>query len=575
MSTKGEDDAISSLEGYTRYASSRSTAVEPVKPEYSETPIMLSKVHSSQVQGTGIEMERLRTMRLEQTYSEPKYDQRQDNHQQNGNENSGLRTSATEDANLEVDDWANLFSSKKTLTLTRAPSAIPISHVSTSPARIFMSNPTGNRLPPKPPVSISQIAKYRGRASNVEKETTGELAHDADEKRKEVTDEKGLGIEKDEPGVIWVRSFSAQNGGSVFVGKSAAPSFSGILGDDGSVNSTDSQELYAMQQLMGSTDNKNEPISKRQVHSADSQELYAVQQMMAKSADGEKALESITRKRSTQNKSVVSGKDFSIRSKSSDSSGSDAFNGDVNTILADDVTEGQSIGEFSDSDESDSDDEMEEFGNFTVEDMEDVISLDDDADDESQSSDSRSSDETNDNMEIFDAAAEVNSMKISEIQGNKSFSGSEISGSFDEDDEKLALMNTEQDPDDTDGKKKKAVAIEEPTTNKNKKKKKRVFKLATGLGRKKTSAKTVNMQPVAKHKKTKKKQANTKKMKVSKMKSTGIRAPKKKGREKKKGVQLQTIRLNDVDDDLVPKKGDPGVNGEFSITLLKYIVFQE
>ena len=70
MSTKGEDDAISSLEGYTRYASSRSTAVEPVKPEYSETPIMLSKVHSSQVQGTGIEMERLRTMRLEQTYSE-------------------------------------------------------------------------------------------------------------------------------------------------------------------------------------------------------------------------------------------------------------------------------------------------------------------------------------------------------------------------------------------------------------------------------------------------------------------------------------------------------------------------
>jgi hypothetical protein len=53
-------------------------------------------------------------------------------------------------------------------------------------------------------------------------------------------------------------------------------------------------------------------------------------------------------------------------------------------------------------------------------------------------------------------------------------------------------------------------------------------------------------------------------MKASKMKTTGIRPPKKKTIEKKKRVQLQSIRVNNgqTDDDIMPRKGEPGVNGE-------------
>lgn len=514
MSMASDDDQISSLGGYKRYASSRSNAflMEPSKPK----PNLCESSKMSRV-----------------VSSPANFDQRQDNHY-GGTQNDGLRMCVTEDGkhSLEDGDWDTLFNSNKNLALTRAPSALPstTSRVGSAPGT---PAPQSNTRPPKAPVSISQMPEYGSRNLNTKKSVTN-----SDERE-----------EPPEAGVIWVRSFSAKNGNSLFVGKPAPELKGTVLDDDGSLASADSQELYALRQMMEKS----------------------TQDVIGQKPDNLK----------------------SLRSKDSDeSSCAVSLIEDVNTLLAEESSDEEEVSkiELSESESSESEDEMDEFGNFTVEDLDDSIHLGVEEDDDESISDESSRSSRTDDKDVFDAANEANSMRITEVNGKKIGSGgsvkttlSEISGSFDEDGDDTENKNTKVDD---QSKPKSLINDEEP--EKAGKKKKRIFKLATGLGRKKTSSKTLKTEPATKsrtarqkklssNKKgsktskkgaikkttiTPKKEVKTKRrMKSSKMKSTGIRIPKNK-REKKKRVQLQTIRVNDVYDDLVPRKGDPGVHGE-------------
>jgi hypothetical protein len=583
MSQVDDDETIGSLGGFKRYSTSRSTNGDLAKPE--ENEISLNKVHSTKL--SGIEVERLRTMRLERTNNairpDPMLrtitsDERQDI-LENGNNDEEHRLSTLEDTNLEVDE--NLFETTKSLTLTREPSTLPLARAATSDARVPVA-PAPSSKPPlgRPPVSISEIAEYRSRALSKSPKTSMDEASNTGLGNVGTSSNKDVDKPAaDEDGVIWVRSFSTSNGGSIFVGK-PAPGIKTIISDDVSTTSADSQEAYAMRQMMmNSVDGNSQSVeaamarsaSRIRQHSIDSQEGYAMQKLAENANSNEKIEEEIA---------TAIQKDFSLQAMSSESSDACAsLNFDENTLLDDEAnkTNGTSGGELSaSSEESDSDDDMAEFGNYTMEDLEEALSIEKADDDDSISSDSRSS-EDSDDMDVFDAAAEVNTMKISEVKGptmatDKSVKTalSEISGSFDQDDAdefgpKVELDKKETDTKDPNGKKKK---------------KKRVFKMATGIGKKKTSAKTVNMEPILKSKKmrkkkginakkpgtiTKKKETTAKKnMKASKMKTTGIRPPKKKTIEKKKRVQLQSIRVNNgqTDDDIMPRKGEPGVNGE-------------
>ena len=87
--------------------------------------------------------------------------------------------------------------------------------------------------------------------------------------------------------------------------------------------------------------------------------------------------------------------------------------------------------------------------------------------------------------------------------------------------------------------------------------------MGTGLGKKKGEMKTVKIE-AKKMKVSKRENLERKKVKKTKMKTSGVRVPKKKVIKKKGGVQLRTIRINGQldQDDIVPRKGDPGVKGE-------------
>lgn len=205
-----------------------------------------------------------------------------------------------------------------------------------------------------------------------------------------------------------------------------------------------------------------------------------------------------------------------------------------------------------DSDDSESEDEMDEFGNYTVAD-----SSDSDIDEESDD------DQEDDDDESIDSEADPN-FEVSSIKGSIKSAVSDVSGSFD-DDEKLGLLDMivediEQDPNDMDGKKKEAKDLAAKKKNK-----KRVFKLGTGLGRKKTESKTVKTEAVTK--KTKTKRGKKVQVKSTTMKQTVMHAQKSKMIKKKQGVQLRTIRINGQldQDDIVPRKGDPGVKGKYTI----------
>jgi hypothetical protein len=126
---------------------------------------------------------------------------------------------------------------------------------------------------------------------------------------------------------------------------------------------------------------------------------------------------------------------------------------------------------------------------------------------------------------------------------------SEVSGSFDDDE---LLTQGQGLPDDTDA---------DMEVLQNAKKTKRIFKIGKGLGKKKGDMKTVKTE-FKDENEAKGGLLGLRKFKRTKMKKSAVKAP-KKVIKKKKGVQLRTIRLKgDIDqDDIVPRKGDPGVKG--------------
>ena len=89
--------------------------------------------------------------------------------------------------------------------------------------------------------------------------------------------------------------------------------------------------------------------------------------------------------------------------------------------------------------------------------------------------------------------------------------------------------------------------------------------MSAGIG-KNAATTTVKTEEVTGKKKKKRgpTSKSKKQVKSTKMKQTAIRAKKTKTIKKKKGIQLRTIRVSGAidQDDLMPKKGDPGVKGE-------------
>lgn len=304
--------------------------------------------------------------------------------------------------------------------------------------------------------------------------------------------QSGINADLDiEPGVVWVRSFSSRRGGSIFVGKNAARSNVGnsvSKTDNTSIESTDSQELYALRKVHGFNDIQN-----------------------SKSGIG----------RGTAQEAVLS------------------------------------ISESEDDEDSDDDMTMDTYANYTMEESDESSDEDDDSDFDDDSIDT-------------DAVG----LGISSVAGGKTQRSikttlSDVSGSFDDDE---VLDNSErfaedivQEPVDIENEiqKRKKAEIER------KKKKKRVFKMGTGLGRKKGEMTMVKTE-TKKTKVSKRGITGIKKVKTTNMKKSGRKAPKKKVIQKKKGVQLRTIRLNgQLDQDyMAPRKGDPGVKGKAGILFL-------
>lgn len=630
-----EDDAIASLSGFSRYSSSKQTGGGPTKPreeEYSTTtqiygsPFQLSKVHSKPVTGTGIEMERLRTMEqnIQNMISRPSLNNGNSNRNNSeeredtsNNERPGDADripSAGTSTNYEVD--ASLFHSKKAVALTKAPSALNPGRVATPPVRmrsVLKPQTIGIAKDSAKDQSVEGISGSAGRPrsrsrtrpnSSKSSPRSGGRKVSADKSNinknllppsydTPVQENKGnakvdIEIEEDSPGVIWVRSFTNDQG-SVFVGKP-------MLDDDGSM---DSQELYAMQQTIKAGEETTEAEEEEEENSLKATEsnrsivdknipmtnalTNSVFKMFGKNimltgtsrpgtADASVFTEgtglengdaSVWTERTPENG------DASVWTEATGSSGSEGatmYSNDASTAF----TKGERTKGFTAnySIDTESEDEMDEYGNFTVQ-GEYEYGMDDDDDNDDGDSDSGGSEDTNDEDDetMKTAYTQGNDFDISSVVGNQNVPGkslkttlSDVSGSFD-DDAKTSKMVTiveevEQDPHDMDGKKKKARDLAEKKKNR-----KKVFKMATGIGKKKTVGKTVKTVPVISPK-TKGRTVTTKK-KITKMKSTGIRAPKKKTVTKKRGVQLRSIRINDEQDDILPRKGDPGVNGEY------------
>ncbi len=144
---------------------------------------------------------------------------------------------------------------------------------------------------------------------------------------------------------------------------------------------------------------------------------------------------------------------------------------------------------------------------------------------------------------------------------------SDVSGSFD-DDEVLGQMKTNADTEKGPANLEDAKKILKQDKIVKPKPKKKIFKFATGLGRNKVTKKTVDAPAQANTVKKEKKLLTKKKKKkitnLTKMKKTAIRAPKKKKIKKKSRAQLRTIRINGQtdQDDIVPRKGEPGAKGK-------------
>ena len=346
-----------------------------------------------------------------------------------------------------------------------------------------------------------------------------------------------------EPGVIWVGSESTKRPESAL----------NMMYDEGSMLSADSQEIYAIRQLTSAKSTRSKSTIGASVVGAPSVAAASVAaaSMNKSMARSEKSMsmKAVTIGQSTKKSSTIAM--------------------DNNTMFTSSKTNGLSYVEEFTEESVDSDDEMtmDTYANFTVEPTQ---RFEDDEDDEDETTlkveeENDSDDEDDDESDL---ETKTFGLGFTSVTGGKSVrtlktNVSDVSGSFD-DDEKLGKMDkaadeTVQEPAAIEAAKQR----ERKAALEAKKKKKRIFKMGTGLG-KATVRETVKTEVTKKGAKNRKILGKSANMKTSKMKSTGVKLPKKKVVKKRRGVQLRTIRLSgDVDvDDLVPRKGDPGVKGE-------------
>lgn len=347
-----------------------------------------------------------------------------------------------------------------------------------------------------------------------------------------------------EPGVIWVGSESTKRPESAF----------NMMHDEGSMLSADSQEIYAIRQLTSAKSARSKSTIGASVVGASS---VAAASVAAASMNKSMA-------KSQKSMSMKAGTIGQSTKKSS------TIAMDNNTMFTSSKTNGLSYVEEFTEESVDSDDEMtmDTYANFTVEPTQQTFEDDDEDETTLKVEEENDSDDDDDDDDESDLETKTFGLGFTSVAGGKSArtlktNVSDVSGSFD-DDEKLGKMDkaaeeSVQEPAAIEAAKQR----ERKAALEAKKKKKRIFKMGTGLG-KATVRETVKTEVTKKGAKNRKILGRSANMKTSKMKSTGVKLPKKKAVKKKRGVQLRTIRLTgDVDvDDIVPRKGDPGVKGE-------------
>lgn len=346
-----------------------------------------------------------------------------------------------------------------------------------------------------------------------------------------------------EPGVIWVGSESTKRPESAL----------NMTYDEGSMLSADSQEIYAIRQLTSTKSVRSKSTIGASVVGATS---VAAASVAAASMNKSMA-------KSEKSMSMKAGTIGQSTKKSS------TIAMDNNTMFTSSKTNGLSYVEEFTEESVDSDDEMtmDTYANFTVEPTQQTFE-DDDEDETTLKVEEENDSADEDDDDESDLETKTFGLGFTSVAGGKSArtlktNVSDVSGSFD-DDEKLGKMDKAaeeyvQEPAAIEAAKQR----ERKAALEAKKKKKRIFKMGTGLG-KATVRETVKTEVTKKGAKNRKILGRSPNMKTSKMKSTGVKLPKKKVVKKKRGVQLRTIRLTgDVDvDDIVPRKGDPGVKGE-------------
>jgi hypothetical protein len=315
-----------------------------------------------------------------------------------------------------------------------------------------------------------------------------------------------------EPGVVMVESSSSSRGGL----GNLTP---GILSPDehSSLFSADSQEIYALRQ-MGYAIASRKTV-KTMTAIPESAVTHGITKITAKSVKTAKTSGAIYEAAS------------SIRTETT-KQGNQEIGSAAGTMVSK-STKGASF----DSDDTESRDDRT---------MDSFFRYNESEDDGSDLDDGTSGNETTSDLGTLNlqVSSFANSKKVSKSDM------SEVSGSFDDDE---LLMQGQGVPDDI------STGMD---TMQNAKKTKRIFKIGKGLGKKKGGMKTVKTE-VKDENEQKGGLLGLKKFKRTKMKKSAVRAP-KKVIKKKKGVQLRTIRLKgDIDqDDIVPRKGDPGVKGK-------------
>jgi hypothetical protein len=314
-----------------------------------------------------------------------------------------------------------------------------------------------------------------------------------------------------EPGVVLVRSCSSSRGGMTNV----SPAI--ISPDDtSSILSGDSQEIYALRQM-------GYAIASRKT----AKTMTAIQEP---SVTGITTKTVKTAKTAKTSGAVYEAADSTRTEKTNNEGNQDTVS--AGGTMVSKSTKGVSF----DSDDTESHDDRTMDSFFRYNESEDDAS---DLDDGKSGNDS-TTDLGTLNLHVSSFA---NSKKLSKSDM------SEVSGSFDDDE---LLTQGQGLPDDTDA---------DMEVLQNAKKTKRIFKIGKGLGKKKGDMKTVKTE-FKDENEAKGGLLGLRKFKRTKMKKSAVKAP-KKVIKKKKGVQLRTIRLKgDIDqDDIVPRKGDPGVKG--------------